>query len=682
MTDPFSEDLTRVRAAASERHLDPGVDKTLLRQAPDSAVASLSRGDSDQPEPNTSAQVDVGTVLGGRYRLERKLGAGGMGLVYLASDWEVQGESFAIKVLNPQVLAHPEALDLLREEVRKTRSLAHPNIVGVYSLNADRVGIYMLMEYLEGKTLDGLLNEEYGRGMPLMRAWPIIHDIGAALGYAHDHNVIHSDIKPSNVFVTTLGKAKLLDFGIARAARGRDQLFNPAVLDALTPVYASCEMLEGVEPDPRDDVYALGVLIYEMLSGRRPFGGRTAVEARQEKCRVAPLTTLTAVQNTALAQALSFERDKRTGSVELLLKGLAPSQPSLRAKLVFAGAGLLAVLAIAGVAWWMGELRSAPRKSDTYPAKLVLPNAERLIAEVRMLAETARKLGVDSGDPFFREGSQLLDTAEQRSVDGSVTESVQILTQARKSLSAAIRGGGRAARIGSETWEIDSTLDLCRQIHMTCTRADFADEAVRTVVLRPFVLDENGVTNDEFDRFVTASGYVTQGERVAGLYEISGSVAVFRSGRSWKVARATEPNGGTAYPVRGINFQDAQAYCVWAGKRLPTEDEWEYVARGTDRRMFPWGNDPRIPDSATQPRLLPISEQTSTGRFGRRGLGGALWEWIDGGTADERVLRGASWLDTNPVHQRLVTRRLEGPAHAFVDTGFRCAQSIDVWSDQ
>ncbi len=294
--------------------------------APSPADRSSTSSSWSDPDLRPAAtDIVVGTRLGGRYLLERVLGEGGMGVVYFASDQEVKGECFAIKVLKPAIREYPEALDLLREEVRRTRSLGHPNIVGVYSLNSDRSNVYMIMEYLEGKTLSALIDEAFGRGMPFMRAWPLIDDMCKALAYAHDQSVIHSDIKTSNVFITTGGKAKLLDFGIARAARGRRNRENTAGLGALTPTYASCEMLEGRNPDARDDIYSLACVIYEMLSGRHPFSDHTAIEARDEKRVPAPLASLTRRQNAALAQALAFDREQRTASVESLLAGLAPT---------------------------------------------------------------------------------------------------------------------------------------------------------------------------------------------------------------------------------------------------------------------------------------------------------------------------------------------------------------------
>src|SRR5579871_5027158 len=124
----------------------------------------------------------IGQLLGGRYRIERILGEGGMGVVYLATDQQVPGESFAVKVLKDPTL--PNALGQLREEVRKARSLSHPNIVDVHSVNLEGQQLYVLMEYLEGKSLEALLDEDYGRGLPLGRAWPIIKDVAAALGNA------------------------------------------------------------------------------------------------------------------------------------------------------------------------------------------------------------------------------------------------------------------------------------------------------------------------------------------------------------------------------------------------------------------------------------------------------------------------------------------------------------------
>jgi serine/threonine-protein kinase len=290
----------------------------------------------------------IGKLLSGRYRIERELGEGGMGVVYLVSDQQVAGEIFAVKVLKEAL--DSQTLQLLREEVRQTRKLSHPNIVDVHSVNVDGKRLYVLMEYLEGKTLNTLLDEEFGRGMPFSHAWPIIEDVGAALGYGHDHNVIHSDLKPANILLTTSGKTKLLDFGIARVSRG-PLLHKRSGPRALTPAYASYEMLKGEEADRRDDIYSFACVIYEMLSGDRPFGELNALEARDVGARMSPLAVLSRTQNEALAWALAFDRAARTPSVEQLLAGLVTDKaPGGRRNAILASA-VIATLAVLGFAY-------------------------------------------------------------------------------------------------------------------------------------------------------------------------------------------------------------------------------------------------------------------------------------------------------------------------------------------
>jgi serine/threonine protein kinase len=315
--------------------------------APPSTVVSSVEAQLVPPGSTRDAGADrlaIGVKLSGRYRIERELGAGGMGIVYLAVDEQVAGETFAVKVLREAL--RPEALELLREEVRKTRKLSHPNVVDVHSVNVDGTRLYVLMEYLEGKPLNALLDEEFGRGMPFSHAWPIIEDACAALGYAHDHNIIHSDIKPANIFVTTSGRTKLLDLGIARISRG-PLLHRQSGPLVLTPEYASCEMLEGKEADRRDDIFSFACVIYEMLSGERPFGERTALEARAAKAQVTPLGILSRRQNEALLKGLAFDRASRTGSVEQLMAGLVPERGSRgRHNVVLTGAVVATVAAV------------------------------------------------------------------------------------------------------------------------------------------------------------------------------------------------------------------------------------------------------------------------------------------------------------------------------------------------
>jgi len=355
MADPMTaEDNRRVppstedspRGTAIDPQLSACADEGPPAQGLPKTQAGVQRrhatGGARASSSSTTVRLPVGHLLGERYRIEGELGEGGMGVVYLAADELVPGERFAIKVLKEEL--HPAAFALLSEEVRKTRRLSHPNIVDVHSVNVDGQRLYVLMEFLEGKSLDKLLDEEFGRGMPFSHAWPIIEDTGAALGNAHDHNVIHSDLKPANVFLTTSGRTKLLDFGIARVSRG-PLLHASSGSRALTPAYATCEMLEGKEADQRDDIYSFACVIYEMLCGARPFGELTALEAREDAAQVPPLQGLSHGQNAARARARAGDRDTRTGPVEAQLAGLgADSKPRSRP------AGLVAAVSIAALA--------------------------------------------------------------------------------------------------------------------------------------------------------------------------------------------------------------------------------------------------------------------------------------------------------------------------------------------
>ncbi|MCA9573753.1 MAG: serine/threonine protein kinase, partial [Myxococcales bacterium] len=160
--------------------------------------------------------------------------------------------------------------------------LAHPNIITVFDFDRDGRVAYMTMELLDGSSLSGLMHRK-GSSLDWKDAEPIIRGVGAALAYAHEQGIVHADIKPGNIFLTTDGRVKLLDFGIAQAIREGVAAAGAAAGNglegALTPGFASVEMLEGMPAAPKDDIYAFACVIYEMLAGHHPFDGKTASEA-------------------------------------------------------------------------------------------------------------------------------------------------------------------------------------------------------------------------------------------------------------------------------------------------------------------------------------------------------------------------------------------------------------------
>jgi eukaryotic-like serine/threonine-protein kinase len=307
-----------------------GADETRVRTNPGARAAPPAPEDQSAPAPER--MKGVGDTLNGRFVLEECIGFGGMGTVYRALDLRKLEASdrkpyIAIKVLNVPFRSHPKSLIALQREAKKAQTLAHPNIVTVYDFDRDGPMVYLTMEYLPGKPLNQTLRMPGFKGMPHAEAMRIVGDMGKALAYAHERGFVHCDFKPANVIVTDRGELKVIDFGIARVFRKQEEdaeatVFDAGSLGGLTPAYASPEMLEHREPDPRDDIYALACITYELLTGRHPFNRISATQARSEGLRPERPKNLGRRQWRALKAALSFERATRTPTVARFLREL------------------------------------------------------------------------------------------------------------------------------------------------------------------------------------------------------------------------------------------------------------------------------------------------------------------------------------------------------------------------
>ena len=208
----------------------------------------------------------------GRYQLLQVIGKGGMGVVYLAKDPILQ-RLVAIKVLAPHLASDETVIARFINEARIAASLQHPNIVTVYEAGQDGDFVFMAMEYVEGQDLAALLRQR-GRLHP-DEAIAILRGVALALDYAHQRGIIHRDVKPSNVLVSEDGVVKLMDFGIARVVGGERHTKTGVLVG--TPEYMAPELWEGKEADKMADLYALGVMAYEMLTGEVPFSGETPI---------------------------------------------------------------------------------------------------------------------------------------------------------------------------------------------------------------------------------------------------------------------------------------------------------------------------------------------------------------------------------------------------------------------
>ena len=294
--------------------------------AGDSATGGTGSEWSAPHASGRSTKIEPGAVLRGRFKLDSILGIGGMGSVFLGSDLiKVRAKDkqprVALKVLNEDFKQHPDSFIALQREASRQQKLAHPNIATVYDFDQTEDGLaFLVMELLEGQPLNEFIKKVVRPkgGLPFIEALPMVQGLGAALVYAHERSIVHSDFKPGNCFLTKEGQMKVLDFGIARAvknpgaAEGETTIFDPGKLGALTPAYASTEMLEGEEPDPRDDIYALACVAYELLTGKHPFNKIPANKARDNGLVPEPIKGLSRRQWRGLEHGLAFTRDKRS----------------------------------------------------------------------------------------------------------------------------------------------------------------------------------------------------------------------------------------------------------------------------------------------------------------------------------------------------------------------------------
>ena len=271
------EDATAVNVAGRDEGTTVMDEAFDILAADSMAAAEGATGASSPTSVETSgAGIDrefrEGDLLRGRFQLTSKLGEGGMGAVWkgidkLKEEARDRNPYVAIKLLQGDFKEHPEAFIALQRETAKQQRLAHPNIATVFDFDRDDATntVFMTMEVLEGQPLDAFVRKLPADGMAIEDAMPLIEHLCNGLAYAHSHQLVHSDLKPGNCFLTKENSIKLLDFGIARAsktkgeAEGETTLFDPGQLGALTPTYATIEMFDGQDPDTRDDIYALAI---------------------------------------------------------------------------------------------------------------------------------------------------------------------------------------------------------------------------------------------------------------------------------------------------------------------------------------------------------------------------------------------------------------------------------------
>lgn len=647
---------------------------------------------SDRQHAAAHDESLIGRLVG-KYRIEHEIGRGGMGVVYSAVHTQINQRA-AVKVLAPHLAADAAHHKRFLHEACVSSRVQHEGLIKIFDYGEIEGGPpYILMEYLEGMSLRLRMQRSGGR-LPLADAVRIAHQIAAALHAAHRSGMMHGDLKPENIMLIGDSAAqggercKVLDFGIARLVNAPSlppDSSVPVNADIATQMlsaglgtlaYMSPEhFFESALLDGCSDVYSLGVMFYEMVCGRTPFLGDTAPLAWQQVYQEAMppqklIPTLPVAMDDLIRTMLAKAKEMRP-SMDAVAEATAPGLMSASdAKLVV----------------------PAPR-----------PHPGTLIAKLRRMVALILSLLLLLGiyqylNPRFPPPPGMIFIA-----------------------------GGRF-KMGSSPSNIDEALKLAREMECTgCTRTLYEreqdDQGNQSLVeLSPYFLDETEVTNEQ---------YVSWLNRQRGDFVLVNRVPREVWLQSFKILdmHVDQVGGGiinrdgvyfidparAKTPVIAVTWDGARLFCEAMGKRLPSEAEWEFAARGTEGRMFPWGaTRPRCGAVAfgrgdVEGRLCreqpqgPVPAGTMTQDVSSRGvrdLGGNVAEWVmdtfrmrypvcneicrdpivksngaqDGGP-QVRVVRGGSWFRAGEACRGAGRSRGERN-EVLKDTGFRCAKSI------
>jgi len=275
-------------------------------------------------------ELTRGTVFASRYEIIEELGTGGMGRVYRVHDIQLN-EEVALKLIKPEIAAEKRVVERFRNELRTARKITHKNVCRMHDLHEEGKTLYLTMEYVRGEDLKSLLHRM--KSLTIGAAISTARQIAEGLDEAHKLGIVHRDLKPGNIMIDKDGNAKIMDFGIARVRQEKGITGEGAVIG--TPEYMSPEQVEGKEADQRSDMYALGVILYEMVTGRVPFEGGTpfSVALRQKsETPVNPRTLSPQIPqslSSLILRCLEKSREKRYQSAAEMLGDLRKIEDGL-----------------------------------------------------------------------------------------------------------------------------------------------------------------------------------------------------------------------------------------------------------------------------------------------------------------------------------------------------------------
>jgi eukaryotic-like serine/threonine-protein kinase len=576
--------------------------------------------------------TDIGTVLGGRYRLIELLGQGGMATVYRARDSQLERD-VAVKLLRPEYGRDPDFFARFRQEAQSAASLNHPSVVAVYDYGTDEAGPYIVMELVDGEDLASIIRRS--GPLPPRQAARLAAEIGRAIAAAHDNGLIHRDIKPGNVLVTREGRAKVTDFGIARALAEAQFTLPGTTIGSVH--YFSPEQARGEPAGPPSDIYSLGIVLYELLTGRRPWEGDTAAAIATARLtgpvpspssvRSGIPPVLEAIDRKALAQKPEDRFANAMAMVEALERFIAEDRAAAAAGGVAAGAtGISAVAGAAlgaeegagiGAAGASSALRAAgapggvpgPSGPATVAEAIARPNVSRVPYADDAYADS----GASTSSRYRVVRDDDDDSRSSRWLWISAILALAILAVAGYLAFQFLAGGSPNETPGPDQVEVPNLVD------MTFDDAERAAEAVGLQVERSAfepsdkpvdtVLSQDPAAGENADRGSTIKLTLAQGAQIATVPDLrlkAESEALTLIVQSGFVVGARTEEFDSLVPIGSVISQDPRA-----GLSATTGIEINYVlSKGPEPSASP--SPTPTPAPTPTPTLPPTPPPTPT----------------------------------------------------------------------
>ena len=665
----------------------------------------------------------------GRYTIAEPLGAGGMGAVYRARDERLERD-VAIKVLPEGVLNSDEARRRFRREALALAKLSHGHIASIFDVGEQDGVDYLVMECVPGETLGAKITTG---PMSEREASMIALQIAQALDEAHEQRVVHRDLKPGNVMLTPKGQVKVLDFGIAKllapaetggSGTGRTGTIAETGVMVGTPLYMSPEQAEGRTADGRTDLWSLGVVYFQMLTGRPPFEGDGALNVLYAILKNSPLSLgeirpdVSAASKRIVSRALEKDRERRyltaaemvrdlSGVVESYsAMRLAVTKPATRWMRLGSVAALVAVLVAVGLSLALYH-RAAKRR---WALEEALPQATTLAGDNKPLAAYLLAKEANRYAPGTQVTRMLEDGVRTVSIASSpagATVSIQdyLTPEGTWQTLGVTPLSGVLIPKGYFRWKVTKAgLGEMITAPQTDNQMMFALDQwaaapagmvyapggswgdyigfvgwVGPYSVPPYYIDRLEVTNREFQEFVDSGGYEKQGywKELVGTGDLAPgwmeAMAKFRdvTGRpgpsTWSGGHY--PEGKGELPVGGVSWYEAAAYAAYRGKQLPVLAQWVEAAP-SDVASYAIAE-----SNITHSGPLPAGPSRGLGPYGTADMVGNVREWVANPVdVDMRFLAGGSWI--SPTYIATIPE----PASPFdrsETNGFRCVRTIE-----